>query len=192
MKLWCRADSHSGYLCDFNVYCGKDKGGVENGLGYAAVTDLRRRPGVFMGNTIKYTLTTFSHLLIRLKISSNKTLSCGTVRAGRMNFPKELFNKETTKNMTRGDMDWRAKGPTSIVPWMEKKPVYVAGTIAGAPNENISTVKDGRRMESRVKFPALKLLSSTTSLWVVLTEMTRSNPTIPQLVHKEKVDKIVF
>ena len=100
---------------------------------------------------------------------SNKTLSCGTVRAGRKNLPKELFNKETTKNMARGDMDWRAKGPPSIVAWMDKKPVYVAGTSAGAQNESISTVKEPRTMESRVKFPALKLLSSTTSLWVVLT-----------------------
>ena len=64
MKLWCRADSHSGYLCDFSVYGGKDKGGVENGLGYAVMTDLCRRPEVFMGSAINYTLTTFSHLLI--------------------------------------------------------------------------------------------------------------------------------
>ena len=33
IKMWCRADSHSGYLCDFNIYSGKNKDGVEKGLG---------------------------------------------------------------------------------------------------------------------------------------------------------------
>ena len=97
MKMWCRADSHSGYLCDFNVYCGKDKGGVENGLGYAVVTDLCRS---IYGKYHKiYFDNFFTSLDLIEDLYSNKTLSCGTVRAGRKNFPKELFNKETTKNM---------------------------------------------------------------------------------------------
>ena len=40
IKMWCRAESHSGYLCDFNIYSGENEAGVENGLGYAVVTNL--------------------------------------------------------------------------------------------------------------------------------------------------------
>ena len=155
MKLWCRADCHSGYLCDFNVYCGKDKGGLDNGLGYAVVTDSCQS---IYGKYHKIYFDNFFTSLDLIKdLYSNKTLSCGTVRAGRKNFPKELFNKETTKNMARGDMDWRAKGPTSIVVWMDKKPVCVAGTIDGAPNENISTVKRRKKdgVQSDVPCPEI-------------------------------------
>lgn len=40
IKIWCRADSHAGYLCDFEVYSGKRKDGIENGLAYTVVTNL--------------------------------------------------------------------------------------------------------------------------------------------------------
>ena len=40
MNHWCRADSHSDYLCDFKVYFKTNKSGVKNGLGYAVVTNL--------------------------------------------------------------------------------------------------------------------------------------------------------
>lgn len=29
IKLWCQADSINGYLCDFDVYTGKQPGGVQ-------------------------------------------------------------------------------------------------------------------------------------------------------------------
>ena len=81
---------------------------------------------------------------------NHKTLSCGTVRSGRKNFPKELFSKDTTKTMARGDMDWHSKGPISMVTWMDKKPVHVAGTVTGTPSaENVSLVK--RRMKDGVQ-----------------------------------------
>ena len=29
IKMWCSTDSHSGYLCDFNIYTGHHRDGVE-------------------------------------------------------------------------------------------------------------------------------------------------------------------
>ena len=40
IKLWCCADSTNGYLCDFDVYTGKQPSGVQRGLGYSVVSYL--------------------------------------------------------------------------------------------------------------------------------------------------------
>ena len=40
LKMWCRADSTNGYLCEFDAYTGKSPQGVQHGLGYSVVTKL--------------------------------------------------------------------------------------------------------------------------------------------------------
>ena len=42
IKVWCRADSHSGYLCEFQVYTGRSSS-EQDGLGKRVVLDLSRR-----------------------------------------------------------------------------------------------------------------------------------------------------
>ena len=38
IKMWCRADSTNGYLCEFDIHTGKSPQGVQHGLGYSVVT----------------------------------------------------------------------------------------------------------------------------------------------------------
>ena len=41
IKIWERADSSNGYVCNLQVYTGKQDGGVtEHGLGYSVVREL--------------------------------------------------------------------------------------------------------------------------------------------------------
>ena len=40
VKMWCRADSQTGYLSDFDIYVGRSGEAVETNLGYAVVTKL--------------------------------------------------------------------------------------------------------------------------------------------------------
>ena len=40
IKMWCRVDSHSGSLCDFDIYTGCHRDGLEKALGYFIVTCL--------------------------------------------------------------------------------------------------------------------------------------------------------
>jgi hypothetical protein len=42
IKVWCRADAHNGYLCEFQVYTGRADG-VQDGLGKRVVVYLSRR-----------------------------------------------------------------------------------------------------------------------------------------------------
>ena len=39
IKVWCHADSHNGYLCEFQVYIGRSSG-EQDGLGKRVVLDL--------------------------------------------------------------------------------------------------------------------------------------------------------
>ena len=41
-KIWTRADSHNGYVCEFECYTGRKEGVVEKGLGGSVVTRLTR------------------------------------------------------------------------------------------------------------------------------------------------------
>ena len=44
IKVWCRADSHNGYMCEFQVYTGRQQsGGREVNIGGRVVLDLARR-----------------------------------------------------------------------------------------------------------------------------------------------------
>ena len=40
IKVWVCADSHNGYVCDFNVYTGKEGNRVEVGLGESIMLKL--------------------------------------------------------------------------------------------------------------------------------------------------------
>ena len=42
IKVWCRADSHNGYMCEVQVYTGKGDD-TEGGLGQRVVLDLARK-----------------------------------------------------------------------------------------------------------------------------------------------------
>ena len=107
----------------------------------------------------------------------NKTLSCGTVRAGRKNFPAEIFGKDTTKKMNRGELEWRSKGPVSVVTWIDKKPVHVAGTVTKTPGpEEQTTVKRRRKDGEQEDIPCPEIIKEYNQLWVVSTEMTSSSP----------------
>ena len=138
IKLWCRADSTNGYLCDFDVYTGKQPSGVQHGFGYTVVSKLCQN---IKG---KWYCVFFDSFVTSCKLIedlySDKILCCGTVRQGRKEFPPALFDKYTVKNFPRGDAMWIMKGPILHVSWMDKKAVWVAGTVTSAPPGDLSEV----------------------------------------------------
>ena len=145
IKVWCRADSHSGYLCDFDIYTGRHRDGVERGLGYSVVTRLCR--GIEGKWYNVYFDNFFTSYPLLEDLYSKKILSCGTVRQGRKEFPAVLFDKNATKTMKRGETVWRMKGPILALTWIDNKPVTISGTITGIPDEQLPEVqrrkKDG-------------------------------------------------
>ena len=91
IKMWCRADSTNGYLCEFDIYTGKSPQGVQLGLGYSVVTKLCEH---VQGHWYTIFCDNFftSYKLIE-ELYHNKILCCGTLRSGRKEFPACLYDK---------------------------------------------------------------------------------------------------
>ena len=146
IKMWCRADSTNGYLCDFDIYTGKSQQGVQHGLGYTVVTKLCTSIkghwyAIFCDNFFT------SYKLIEDLYVEYKILCCGTLRQGRKEFPRCIFDKAVLKPLKRGDIVWRMKGPVLAVAWIDKKPVFAAGTYTTSPPQQLPEInrkqKDG-------------------------------------------------
>ena len=145
IKMWCRADSHSGYLCDFDIYTGRHPDGIQRGLGYSVVTCLCR--GIEGKWYNVYLDNFFTSYPLLEDLYSKKILACGTVRQGRKEFPAVLFDKNAIKTMKRRETVWRMKGPILALTWIDNKPVTISGTTTGIPEEQLPEVqrrkKDG-------------------------------------------------
>lgn len=147
IKMWCRADSSNGYLCEFSIYTGKSGQGVEHGLGYSVVSNLCQHIHVKGNWYIIFCDNFFTSAKLIEDLYNNKILCCGTLRSGRKGFPAELFDKNVIKRMKRGEIIWRMKGLMLALTWIEKKAVHAAGSNHKAPTDDLFTVnrrkKDG-------------------------------------------------
>ena len=144
IKIWCRADSRNGYLCDFDVYTGRQETGIQHGLGYSVVTKLCEAIkghwyGVFFDNFFT------SYRLVEDLYSRYKILSVGTLRSGRVGFPSFLSDKTLAKSLKRGEMKWRMKGPILALTWMDKKLVQMTGTYTSCPGDILPLVKKKKK-----------------------------------------------
>lgn len=91
IKLCCRPDSTNGYLCDFDVYTGKQPDGVQHGLGYTVVSNLcqyikGKWYSVFFDNF-------FTSCKLIEDLYSDKIICCRTVRQGQKEFPLNYFTR---------------------------------------------------------------------------------------------------
>ena len=108
-KMWCRCDSRTGYLYEFDLYTGK-KVDAEQGLGEGVVHMLT--------NSIKdlfcevYIDNFFNSPSLQYSLLEKGIYSCGTVRSNRKFMPKTLA---TDKSMKRGDIDYVAAMGVSCV-----------------------------------------------------------------------------
>ena len=87
IKVWCRADSHNGYMCETQVYTGKSDG-VEGGLGKRVILDLSKR---LEGK--KYHLyfdNFFSSVSLLTTLLEKGLYACGTARQNYRDFPSAL------------------------------------------------------------------------------------------------------
>ncbi|PFX26968.1 PiggyBac transposable element-derived protein 5 [Stylophora pistillata] len=158
IKMWCRADSSNGYLCEFSIYTGKSRQGVEHGLGYTVVSNLCQH---IKGNWyIIFCDNFFTSAKLIEDLYQNKILCCGTLRSGRKGFPRELFDKAAIKRMQRGDIIWRMKGPMLALTWMDKKAVHAAGTNQKAPSDDLPTVNRRKKDGTVEQVPCPETVSS--------------------------------
>lgn len=142
-KIWSRADI-SGYLCDFEVYTGKDGDRVQENLGATVVKKLTET--LTGKNYHVYFDNYFTSVKLLEELAERNIYSCGTVRANRKGLPQLLQDKE----LSRGQSDWAVNGRNiSCVKWKDKRVVQILSSIHN-PSKNIQVnrrEKDGTLKE---------------------------------------------
>ena len=94
IKVWCRADAHNGYLCEFRIYMGRTESNVSDSgetLGERVVCDLTRRLDGLHYHIYFDNYFTSVLLLTRLKFKG--LYGCGTIRQTSKGFPEALRMK---------------------------------------------------------------------------------------------------
>ena len=86
-KVWVRADSHNGYLCNFEIYTGKEDS-VETNLGAKVVKKLSR---TLVGKRYHlYFDNFFSSVSLMEDLLEDELYACGTFRKDRRGLPQAI------------------------------------------------------------------------------------------------------
>lgn len=139
IKMWYRADSTNGYLCEFDIYTGKSPQGVQHGLGYSVVTKLCQHVqghwyAIFCDNFF-----TLYRLIEELCLWDQAK--------------KSSLHASMTKKRSRN------KGSVLALTWMDKKAVHATGTYTKAPAQQLPKVNRKQRDCTIEKIPCPKLVS---------------------------------
>jgi hypothetical protein len=143
-KVWCRCDAKTGFMCDFNVYCGAS-GSLEHSLGTKVVLELAKP--LFGKGYHLYFDNFFSSIDLANLLSAQQTGMVATTRVNRKKYPKELL-KQT---LLRGESKHHSVGPVDCFVWQDKKQVHFINTISD-PQRN-ATVKQKNKDGSTVDIP---------------------------------------
>ena len=120
-KIWVRADSHNGYVCEFECYTGKKGDTTEVGLGGSVVTRLTRD---LVGKAYHIFMDSFfSSVPLYHKLLSHNIYCTGTLRSNRRNFPPDLKDVSKRGLASRGDVMVRQDGNVSVCVWQDTRPV---------------------------------------------------------------------
>ena len=126
IKVWVRSDSVTGYVCDLEVYTGRQGDTAEVGLGGNVVRRLSR--DLVGTHCHLYMDNFFSGVPLFTSLLDDGIYACGTFRTNRKWFPRELLPFTKAGLPTRGDYRWRQDGNLVATVWQDSKPVVVLST----------------------------------------------------------------
>lgn len=148
-KMWCRADSKTGYLFHFDLYTGRKQSGPETGLGESVVLDLTK-PLVGLGCEV-YFDNFFNSPMLQYNLAKLNIKSCGTIRTNRKHIPKNL---PLDKHMRRGDIFTVSFEGISFVKWMDNKAVHLlTNYLSPIPTQTVKRRQVGSAQSLNVTCP---------------------------------------
>ena len=138
IKLFQVSESSSGYICGFNVYCGKNDRFCCSRSAQSLDRDCTKTTKIVLGLMLTTGLLDKGHhvymdnyytspeLMDELYLRS--TYGCGTVRKNRKGLPLAVSSAELKK----GEGLFRRNGPLLAIKWCDKRSVYMLSTIHAA------------------------------------------------------------
>lgn len=143
-KVWCLADSKTGFINKFEIYTGKEKDSVNvlEGLGERVVLKLTEK---LEGRKCLVAFDNFFTSVPLLERLYEKDIySVGTIRKDRANLPEMM---KTNDKLRRGEFMFKMSGNLAAVKWQDSKPVTLL-TTAVSPKD-VTTVKRKNKDGSR-------------------------------------------
>lgn len=128
LKNWVLADSVFPYVCNFQIYTGKDERTPEVGLAHRVIMDLAE-PYLNKGHRL-FMDNFYSSPALYEELFEKKTLACGTVRQDRKGMPAGLV-KKATQAYTRGQSTFLKCKNLTVVRWKDKRDVFALSTFHG-------------------------------------------------------------
>ena len=126
IKVWVRSDSATGYVCEFEVYTGRQGSTVEVGLRGNVVRRLSRE---MVGSNCQLIMDNFfTSVPLLSSLLSDNIFACGTFRRHRKYFPADLLSAAKVGLPKRGDFLQRQTGNLVMTVWQDTKPVVVLST----------------------------------------------------------------
>ena len=127
IKVWECAEASSGFVCDFQVCTGKRQDGVtEKTLGYLVVHDLTQN--FTSKNHHIYCDNFFTSVSLAEDLLNDNIYLCGTTRAIRKDFPKELANNPQVKCFKQRESLFRRREDLVATVWKDKRFVNFLST----------------------------------------------------------------
>ena len=147
-KLWCRCDSKTGYLYEFDLYLGK-KNMVEHGLGEGVVLNLTQK---IEHIGCKVVIDNFFNSPLQIMLLEKDIFCTGTVTPSRKLLPKK--DVPSDKDMKRGDVRSFEASGINCVKWMDSKPVHMLSNfLAADPKHEIKRRKKRSEEQEKVICP---------------------------------------
>jgi len=147
-KVWCIADSKTGFILQFEIYTGKatntDTTAANTTLGERVVLNLTR--DICMANSLVAFDNFFTSVNLVNALHAKKIYAVGTVRMNSKGLPQLMKNKD---HLERGQFMFNTKGAVAAFKWMDKKPVTVLSS-SNSPQEVVTVKrrnKDGTAAE---------------------------------------------
>uniref|UniRef100_A0A8K9UNP2 PiggyBac transposable element-derived protein domain-containing protein n=1 Tax=Oncorhynchus mykiss TaxID=8022 RepID=A0A8K9UNP2_ONCMY len=146
-KIFVLADASNGYTVDYAVYIGKNTFPVGFGMSYDAVMSLVR-PSILGSGHHVYLDNYFSSPKRFKDLFDMEMGACGTLRKGRLGFPRSEENA-LTKKSPGGSLRWIRDGSLLFVKWKDAREVSMGSTIHQAyGGETIKRKHKGKSHES--------------------------------------------
>ena len=144
-KIWVRADSHNGYVCEFDCYTGKTGGVAEVGLGGSVVRRLTRD---LVGKGYHIFMDSFfSSVNLYKELLIDNIYATGTLIFRRRNFPPDLALVAKRGLGRRGDMVVRQDGNVCVTVWQDTRPVTF---MSSAHNPVDTTVVHRKKKDNSI------------------------------------------
>jgi len=145
-KVWCLADSETGFVIRFEVYTGKttEKAQDDHTLGEKVVLNLCSHANLDPWMVVAFD-NSFTSVHLAQELYSQQLYSVGTVRSHRKGLPAMLKSKSKLK---QGEYLFQTNGPVSAVKLMDNKEVTMLSTCC-YPKETTEVkrcAKDGTQI----------------------------------------------